>query len=202
MVELSTPHFETHTSMLRAALGVGSQYQCCSRFKKELKKRKASADQYSSLGKRSQMLAFMTSLHCLLGSTLALWKSDHPMQSADDGLKYFDQALGSGAVAEKGKKVKVGCAGYCACLPFQHDQIPRLTSVSVQVHFDCMYKGIDVVSSRQARLLGGNRTISEVRAKPAGHKQIQAVTSECPLNLTWLVCFDLSSHVASHWCSH
>ncbi len=28
-------------------------------------------------------------------------------QSADDGLKYFDQAVGSGAVAEKGKKVKV-----------------------------------------------------------------------------------------------
>lgn len=33
----------------------------------------------------------------------------------------------------------------------------------LQVHFDCIYKGIDVVSSRQARLLGGNRTISEVR---------------------------------------
>jgi hypothetical protein len=33
----------------------------------------------------------------------------------------------------------------------------------VQVHFDCIYKGIDVVSSRQARLLGGNRTISEAR---------------------------------------
>lgn len=31
----------------------------------------------------------------------------------------------------------------------------------VTVHFDCMYKGIDVVSSRSARLLGGNRTISE-----------------------------------------
>ncbi|CAK0743738.1 hypothetical protein CVIRNUC_001493 [Coccomyxa viridis] len=55
--------------------------------------------------------------------------------SLDDGLKYFDQAVGTGEVAEKGKKVKV--------------------------HFDCMYKGIDVVSSRQARLLGGNRTISE-----------------------------------------
>ena len=34
----------------------------------------------------------------------------------------------------------------------------------VTVHFDCIYKGIDVVSSRQARLLGGNRTISEVLA--------------------------------------
>ncbi|CAL5219327.1 g1138 [Coccomyxa viridis] len=79
---------------VRTAWGLG--------FKKELKKRKASLDQYSSL---------------------------------DDGLKYYDQAVGSGEMAEKGKKVKV--------------------------HFDCMYKGIDVVSSRQARLLGGNRTISE-----------------------------------------
>ena len=29
------------------------------------------------------------------------------------------------------------------------------------MHYDCMYKGLDVVSSRQSRLLGGNRTISE-----------------------------------------
>lgn len=106
------------------------------------------------------------------------------MQSADDGLKYFDQAVGSGAVAEKGKKVKVGCGGYFACRPLQHGQFPRLTSVFVQVHFDCMYKGIDVVSSRQARLLGGNRTISEVRANPAVQKQVRAVMSECPLDLT------------------
>lgn len=27
---------------------------------------------------------------------------------ADDGLKYYDQAVGSGEMAEKGKKVKVG----------------------------------------------------------------------------------------------
>jgi hypothetical protein len=32
---------------------------------------------------------------------------------------------------------------------------------SFQVHFDVMYRGVDVVSSRQARLLGGNRTIAE-----------------------------------------
>lgn len=31
-----------------------------------------------------------------------------------------------------------------------------------QVHFDCLYKGLDVASSRAARLLGGNRTVSEV----------------------------------------
>jgi len=29
------------------------------------------------------------------------------LQAADDGLKYYDQAVGSGEMAEKGKKVKV-----------------------------------------------------------------------------------------------
>lgn len=32
---------------------------------------------------------------------------------------------------------------------------------SVVVHFDCLFRGLDVASSREARLLGGNRTISE-----------------------------------------
>jgi hypothetical protein len=31
-----------------------------------------------------------------------------------------------------------------------------------QVHFDCLYRGIDAVSSRYARTLGGNRTIAQV----------------------------------------
>eukprot|EP00197_Chlamydomonas_leiostraca_P013001 CAMPEP_0202865896 /NCGR_PEP_ID=MMETSP1391-20130828/6645_1 /ASSEMBLY_ACC=CAM_ASM_000867 /TAXON_ID=1034604 /ORGANISM="Chlamydomonas leiostraca, Strain SAG 11-49" /LENGTH=236 /DNA_ID=CAMNT_0049545785 /DNA_START=23 /DNA_END=733 /DNA_ORIENTATION=+ len=31
----------------------------------------------------------------------------------------------------------------------------------VVVHYDCLYRGIDVVSSRAARLLGGNRTVAE-----------------------------------------
>ena len=39
----------------------------------------------------------------------------------------------------------------------------KLHIVSVlQVHFDCMYKSLDVVSSRSARLLGANRSIAEV----------------------------------------
>jgi hypothetical protein len=33
---------------------------------------------------------------------------------------------------------------------------------AAQVHFDCKFKGIDAVSSRYARTLGGNRTIAEV----------------------------------------
>lgn len=36
------------------------------------------------------------------------------------------------------------------------------TCALLQVHFDCKFKGIDAVSSRYARTLGGNRTIAEV----------------------------------------
>lgn len=33
----------------------------------------------------------------------------------------------------------------------------------VLVHFDCLYKSLDVVSTRAARLLAGNRVVAEVR---------------------------------------
>eukprot|EP00884_Botryococcus_braunii_P009076 jgi/Botrbrau1/1816/Bobra.146_1s0014.1 len=52
-----------------------------------------------------------------------------------DGLQYYDLSTGDGKEVEEGNKVKV--------------------------HFDCLYKGIDVASSRAARLLGGNRTVAE-----------------------------------------
>jgi hypothetical protein len=42
----------------------------------------------------------------------------------------------------------VHCTCHCCCW--------------LQVHFDCKFKGIDAVSSRYARTLGGNRTIAEV----------------------------------------
>ncbi len=44
------------------------------------------------------------------------------------------------------------CVCVCVCV----------SCVTSQVHYDCIYRGIDVVSSRSARLLGGNRTIAEV----------------------------------------
>jgi peptidylprolyl isomerase len=53
----------------------------------------------------------------------------------DNGLKYYDLSQGTGQEIKPGTQLKV--------------------------HFDCLYKGIDVVSSRSARLLGGNRTIAE-----------------------------------------
>jgi peptidylprolyl isomerase len=36
------------------------------------------------------------------------------------------------------------------------------------VHFDCVYRGIDAVSSRYARTLGGNRTVAEPFSLTAG----------------------------------
>lgn len=40
----------------------------------------------------------------------------------------------------------------------------------VLLHFDCYFRGIDVVSSRSARLLGGNRTLAEPIEVLAGGK--------------------------------
>lgn len=53
----------------------------------------------------------------------------------EDGTRFYDLKPGNGQIVGK------------------DDQ--------VTVHFDCMYKGIDVVSTRSARLLGGNRTVAE-----------------------------------------
>ncbi|KAG8076538.1 hypothetical protein GUJ93_ZPchr0006g45197 [Zizania palustris] len=55
--------------------------------------------------------------------------------TAPDGLKYYDLVEGKGATAEKG--------------------------LTVQVHFDCIYRSITAVSSREAKLLAGNRSIAQ-----------------------------------------
>ncbi|WVZ78175.1 hypothetical protein U9M48_025927 [Paspalum notatum var. saurae] len=52
-----------------------------------------------------------------------------------DGLKYYDLVKGKGPTAEKGS--------------------------TVQVHFDCIYRGITAVSSRESKLLAGNRSIAQ-----------------------------------------
>ncbi|CAN6464010.1 unnamed protein product [Victoria cruziana] len=52
-----------------------------------------------------------------------------------DGLKYFDLIEGKGPVAEKGS--------------------------TVLVHFDCIFRGITAVSSRESKLLAGNRIIAQ-----------------------------------------
>uniref|UniRef100_A0A7N2KNI0 Uncharacterized protein n=1 Tax=Quercus lobata TaxID=97700 RepID=A0A7N2KNI0_QUELO len=52
-----------------------------------------------------------------------------------EGLKYDDVVEGKGPIAEKGS--------------------------TVQVHFDCMYCGITALSSRESKLLAGNRSIAQ-----------------------------------------
>lgn len=56
-------------------------------------------------------------------------------QTNSEGLKYYDYIEGKGAVAEKGQ--------------------------AVLVHFDCMFRGIDAVSSRESKILSGNRIIAQ-----------------------------------------
>ncbi|XP_042507788.1 peptidyl-prolyl cis-trans isomerase FKBP18, chloroplastic isoform X2 [Macadamia integrifolia] len=56
------------------------------------------------------------------------------MTSAN-GLKYYDLVEGRGPIAEKGS--------------------------TVQVHFDCIYRGITAVSSRESKILAGNRIIAQ-----------------------------------------
>lgn len=55
--------------------------------------------------------------------------------TSPDGLKYYDFLEGKGPIAEKGS--------------------------TVQVHFDCLYRGITAVSSRESKLLAGNRVIAQ-----------------------------------------
>ncbi|OMO90587.1 hypothetical protein CCACVL1_07336 [Corchorus capsularis] len=52
-----------------------------------------------------------------------------------EGLKYYDVVEGKGPIAEKGS--------------------------TVQVHFDCIYRNITAVSSRESKLLAGNRIIAQ-----------------------------------------
>uniref|UniRef100_A0ACD5V955 Uncharacterized protein n=1 Tax=Avena sativa TaxID=4498 RepID=A0ACD5V955_AVESA len=56
-------------------------------------------------------------------------------KATPDGLKYYDLVEGKGPTAKKGS--------------------------TVQVHFDCIYRSITVVSSREAKLLAGNRSIAQ-----------------------------------------
>ncbi|KAG2433460.1 hypothetical protein HXX76_008517 [Chlamydomonas incerta] len=57
------------------------------------------------------------------------------VQLPANGLRVYDLEEGSGPEIKAGDKIVV--------------------------HYDCLYRGLDVVSSRSARLLGGNRTIAE-----------------------------------------
>ncbi|GAB2300472.1 Peptidyl-prolyl cis-trans isomerase fkbp18, chloroplastic [Dionaea muscipula] len=55
--------------------------------------------------------------------------------TSPEGLKYYDVVVGKGPTAGKGS--------------------------TVQVHFDCIYRGITAVSSRESKILAGNRIIAQ-----------------------------------------
>ncbi|KAL8170772.1 hypothetical protein V2J09_022576, partial [Rumex salicifolius] len=59
-----------------------------------------------------------------------------------DGIKYYDLVQGTGPVAAMG--------------------------TTVQVHFDCVYRGVTAISSRESKLLAGNRSISQPYAFKVG----------------------------------
>ncbi|CAJ2642788.1 unnamed protein product [Trifolium pratense] len=66
-----------------------------------------------------------------------------------DGLKYYDFLEGKGPIAEKGS--------------------------TVQVHFDCLYRGITAISSRESKILAGNRVIAQVGATPGKERKREFV---------------------------
>jgi hypothetical protein len=98
--------------------------------------------------------------------------------AASNGLKAYELEQGNGSRVKEGDRVVVssskrwrggvgwlvhdgeGCNAY-SCMPQRlRISLPMLSDA--QVHYDCLFRGIDAVSSRSARLLGGNRTIAEV----------------------------------------
>lgn len=90
------------------------------------------------------------------------------MFDSADGLKYYDFLEGKGPIAEKGSTVQV-----CHLLEIKGKYVIHffwicyyLLFISYcscwQVHFDCLYRGITAVSSRESKLLAGNRVIAQV----------------------------------------
>lgn len=100
----------------------------------------------SGSGRRAVLVAAVAgaaALHCTpslaIGFTKEMKKKKIPLEdystSEFDGLPIYELEAGSGRGIQKGDLVTV--------------------------HFDCKYKTLDVVSTRAARLLSGNRTLAE-----------------------------------------
>jgi peptidylprolyl isomerase len=75
--------------------------------------------------------------------------------SADTGLRYYDFEVGRGGGGSGGATAAAAAGGVAK-------------GDTATVHFDCVYRGIDAVSSRYARTLGGNRTVAEPFTFTAG----------------------------------
>ncbi|XP_035830502.1 peptidyl-prolyl cis-trans isomerase FKBP18, chloroplastic isoform X2 [Helianthus annuus] len=67
------------------------------------------------------------------------------LTTPDGLLQYYDVVQGKGPTAEKGS--------------------------TVLVHFDCVYNKITAVSSRESKILAGNRTIAQVGAPPGRERK-------------------------------
>lgn len=57
-------------------------------------------------------------------------------------------------------------------------RLPNMLFVFMQVHFDCLYRGVTAVSSRESKLLAGNRIIAQV-IYSLNVILIQLTTSQC-----------------------
>ncbi len=77
-----------------------------------------------------------------------------------NGLRYYDLIEGQGKAVEKGDRVLV--RRLMSAKQCDNVVSPLLCRFAFQVHFDCLYKSLDVVSTRAARLLAGNRVVAEV----------------------------------------
>lgn len=89
------------------------------------------------------------------------FQTDGILNSTADGLKYYDIVEGKGPKAEKGSTVQVYiCLCNMSC-DYGFQSYPSEASW-FQVHFDCLYRGITAISSRESKLLAGNRSIAQV----------------------------------------
>ncbi|KAG0448859.1 hypothetical protein HPP92_027622 [Vanilla planifolia] len=97
----------------------------------------------SNLSRRDVMLICTVPLNLVALSPASLARERRARNSipideyniSAEGLKYYDLVEGKGPAAERGATVKV--------------------------HFDCVYHGITAVSSRESKLLAGNRVIAQ-----------------------------------------
>lgn len=85
---------------------------------------------------------------------------DEYATSEVDGLRYYELIEGQGKIVEKGDRVLVRVYVFVKRRLMMSTWVHNYTLI--QVHFDCLYKSLDVVSTRAARLLAGNRVVAEV----------------------------------------
>lgn len=116
--------------------------------------------------------------------------------AAEPRLRFYELAKGNGEEAKEGSRVLVSPAGcwqhWVGPLLFLGSQWSlRLLNCSggyssmlpscmwSQVHFECKYRGLSVVSTRSARVLSGNRTVAEVGSTLCGAVEVEGAAPAC-----------------------